>query len=46
MLQHVVEDIEEEVTMVTVVWAGVCTEVETIEVAIEAKVCIGEEGPV
>jgi hypothetical protein len=36
---HVVEVIEEEVTMVTVAWVEVCTEVETIEVATEAKVC-------
>jgi hypothetical protein len=34
-----VEVIEEEVTMVTVVWVEVCTEAETIEVATEAKVC-------
>lgn len=41
---HAVEDIEEEVTMVTVVWVEVCTEVGTIEVATEAKVCneVGE----
>jgi hypothetical protein len=39
-----VEVIEEEVTMVTAVWVEVCTEVETIEVATEAKVCneVGE----
>jgi hypothetical protein len=44
--QHVVEGIEEEVTTVTEVWVGVCTEVETIEVATEAKVYIGEEDPI
>jgi hypothetical protein len=41
-----VEGIEEEVIMVTVVWVGVCTELETIEVASEAKVCSGVGEPV
>jgi hypothetical protein len=41
-----VEGIEEEVTMVTVAWVAVCTEVGTIEVATEAKVCSGVEEPV
>jgi hypothetical protein len=44
--QHVVEGIEEEVTMVTEVWEGVCTEVGTIEVVTEAKAYIAEEEPI
>jgi hypothetical protein len=41
-----VEGIEEEVTMVTVARVAVCTEVETIEVATEARVCNGVGEPV
>jgi hypothetical protein len=41
-----VEVIEEEVTMVTVAWVVVCTEVEIIEVATEAKLYSGVGEPI